>query len=117
QMAGPSIIRTQSIPTDADVLRVGEPRFHALRTLADEFGFQLIYVIMPCRQPGEDVTQQLGQKASVPVLLPVRNFELSKEMYRDTIHLNAKGASAFTDALIKSVNQFVASQNPPQQKQ
>jgi lysophospholipase L1-like esterase len=102
--------RSGYVPGDPELERIVEARFRALNQLSHQYGAQFVYVIMPCRQTGEDAMVEAGRRVGVPVLLPIRNFALSDDYYSDGFHLNGKGATVFTAALAESFRKLIASE-------
>ena len=73
----------------------------ALKQPCDEHGARLIVVIPPTLDQGDPYQIDLaaGIDAGVSVLVPFAPGQLSASEYGDDIHLNAHGATLFTDAL------------------
>lgn len=81
------------------------PRMRRLAELGTSFGVQIIVVVPPVSEGGDDAyaLQAAGKAAGVEVLVPSAPGELSVSDFADGFHLNDQGSKKFTAALARQV--------------
>ena len=90
-----------TLPADNNVSEIAGSRLRQLRELCDRYGAEFILVVPPSREDsGLRAITEAAAIQGVPALIPVRVLPGSD--YADSVHLNPKGASVFTQALAES---------------
>ncbi len=91
------------VETGEDYIPLYRERLEALGQICKASGVQLLFLIPPTAQPGDGDVVHAGNAGHVPILHPVPNYSLGTEYYRDSFHLNPRGATIFTAAVGKSL--------------
>ena len=91
------------IPPDGQVTGGMASRLRNLADLCARNGARFLFLIPPTRQPGDTAMVTAGQQAGVTVLRPIPSMSLSADYYRDGFHLNANGATEFTNAIVNDL--------------
>ena len=78
-------------------------RLKNLSALCAAHGVRFLFLIPPTMQPGDTELVRAGQQAQVTVLRPVPNYSLGSEYYRDSFHLNARGAEIYTSKIAEAL--------------
>jgi hypothetical protein len=97
--------RPAHVPSDQEIERIAESRLAALRTLCSSHSAQFAFLLPPGFGPGEAPLVRAGTRSRTDVMVPVHLNALSRDKFKDGLHLNASGARTFTDkvsALLKS---------------
>ncbi len=92
-----------SVLKDDEVERAAASRFQELRDLAAAYDARLLVMVPPVIDPndGSEGLIRAGRRSRLTVFAPVRSGTYPESFYRDGgFHLNAIGATRFTDALI-----------------
>lgn len=87
------------IPADRELIPQMEPRLRRINDLCRRYGAEFLFLVPPTRQTGDLAIASAGENVGVRVLRPIPNMSLSEAYYRDSFHLNDKGAELFTDAI------------------
>ncbi len=79
---------------------IAEARLRALSAACAARGVRFVYLLIPTHAPDdadlEATLEDAGQRAGVPVLVPLSNHGLDPAWLLDGYHLNVAGASAFS---------------------
>ena len=92
-----------AIPADSALTSLIEPRLRRFDQLCKRYGADFVFLVPPTRQTGDGAILQAGANTGVRVLRPIPNGSLSADYYRDSFHLNPRGADLFTKALISDM--------------
>ena len=85
-------------------------RLQNLSRLCSTNGSQLVFVIPPTYQKGEETIAAVGREFGIPVLIPVANGALDQSSYKsDGFHLNEKGSRLFTTQLATQLEHELSS--------
>ncbi len=91
------------------LLRMAEERLGELHELERTYGVRIVLLVPPELHPDHSQeVQELGAKASVPVLVPSPPGEMPRDLYRDGFHLNRHGAEFFTARLTEQLRAELA---------
>jgi hypothetical protein len=100
-----SVVDTRTI-VEREVTPVARQRIDRLKALTNANGAQLL-ILLPAvlnRHDGAAALLRAASAAGVPALRPVESGTLPPQQYRDAgFHLNATGASQFTERLIPAL--------------
>jgi len=89
-----------TIPDDSALTPLVETQLRRFDQLCRRYGADLRFLVPPTHQSGDGAILQAGAHTGVRVLRPIPNGSLSGDYYRDSFHLNARGADLFTKAII-----------------
>jgi len=94
--------------TDPDlILGRARERLPKLQEMTRAYGIPIVLLIPPALRDDHSIElQKLGASLGFPVWVPSPPGELSREYFRDNLHLNPKGASLFTSRLVQRLHDY-----------
>ena len=100
EMSQQAVVSPVVMPPDQKLIPEIEPRLRRVNQLCNRYGAEFLLLIPPVPQSGDLAIVSAGANTGVRVLRPIPNRSLSLDYYRDSFHLNARGAERFTSAII-----------------
>jgi hypothetical protein len=93
------LVTVPLVEKSEDMTPLYASRLKMLSDLCAMHGVRFLFLIPPTAQPGDKEVVRAGERAHATVLRPVPNYSLGPEYYRDSFHLNARGANIFTSKI------------------
>jgi hypothetical protein len=91
------------IPPDDQVVPVMAARLRQMSELCASYGAKFIFLVPPGLQTGDIAISRAGEQTGIRVLRPIPSGSLPIDYFRDGFHLNAKGATVFTTAIVNEM--------------
>jgi len=94
--------------TDPDlILNRARERLPKLQEMTRAYGIPIVLLIPPAlREDHSAELQKTAASVGFPVWVPSYPGELSRDYFRDNLHLNPKGASLFTSRLVQQLHEY-----------
>jgi len=87
------------------LLNAGKHRFRELRELGDQYQVPIVLLIPPSLREDHALDlQELGAQMGIPVWVPTKPGEFSRDYFLDGFHLNRRGAEIFTARLSERIS-------------
>jgi hypothetical protein len=93
------------------LLGMVQQRLPELHDLSETYGVKIVLLVPPTlHQDHSQEVQELGEKAGVPVWVPVPPGDFPRDLFRDGFHLNRQGSQIFTERLAEQIRAKIDSE-------